>query len=403
MKHSDVLIAGGGIAGQTLALALARRGGNATLIEERSLTETAGAGIQLSPNAAHVLIALGLDEDVGNAAMSSRAVRVRGHASGLVAYEFPLGAAAIERFGAPYWHCERGTLMKILAAAVRAEPTIEVRENTAVAEWIDTGDGLAARLANGESLTAALVVGADGIHSKLATRIANGSEPVFTGQCAWRATLPLAEIDDVFADDITGLWTGPGAHLVHYPLPGDKLNLIACVESNDWLDPDWRIAGTRSELKASFAGWHRDIQQLLDTIETPWRWALFDRPSLCRFSEKNAVVIGDAAHPMLPFAAQGAAQAIEDAWILAAALETHSELGGAIAAFESTRIERVRKVTEESTQRAKTYHQRSTRGKLKTLTQKWRAQNASAAWTDSGYDWLYGYNAPQEFPLQAAT
>lgn len=392
----DALIAGGGIAGLAAALALAGRDFDVTVLEQHSIDTELGAGLQLSPNAMHVLTRLGLKRAIAEMTSCSRVVDIRAHKTGLLATQFPLGALAEQRFGEKYRQIHRRALVSILADAVLKNANITVVENTQVQRIEEASDGCVVHTSNEGRWHASAVVGADGVHSHVAREL-GANMPEFIGQVAWRALVPADALPKKFQDDVTVLWPGPGAHVVHYPLPDGWVNVIACVERDDNDNPDWSATNTHDELLADFRGWHRDIQTLLQAAKLPRSWALYDRPKPDIYFRGRTVLIGDACHPMLPFAAQGAAQALEDGWALAACMAANDHVEHAFAHFQKIREPRIRRVVAESRDRARIYHQRSVVSKLSTLG-KHLASSAGESWSDPEYDWLYGYDITRELP-----
>lgn len=392
----DALIAGGGIAGLGAALALAARNFDVTILEQHSIDTELGAGLQLSPNAMHVLTRLGLEDAIAKAASYSRVVDIRAHKSGVLAAQFPLGAVAEQRFGARYGQIHRRALVGILADAALKHPNITVVEKTEVRGIEEASDACVVHTAGGGRWQAGAVIAADGVHSGIA-RAMGIPAPEFIGQIAWRALVPADVLPKKFQDDLTVIWTGPGAHVVHYPLPDGWVNLIACVERDNNDNADWAASNTNAELLGDFRGWHNDVQTLLKSAKLPRSWALYDRPAPHVYFRGRAVLIGDACHPMLPFAAQGAAQALEDGWALAACMAANDNAEHAFAHYQKIREPRISQVVAESRSRAQLYHQRSVVSKLSTLGKR-LAGNSVQGWTDPEYDWLYGYDITRELP-----
>lgn len=388
----NIVIVGGGIGGLSAALALARDDHRVTVLERSDYGDTTAAGIQLSPNATRLLERLGIGQALARVATEPRALRVRQHVSGLTVAEVPLGAAARARFGAPYLHVLRADLIDVLRAAVADRARIDLRLRCAVRAVSQSGAAASAVTADGAGVEADLVIGADGIRSGVRAAVAPGSEPRFSRMVGWRGLVPATAVAAARGADVATLWPGPGAHLVHYPA-GGRVNVIGVVERSDWTDPRWRARGTTEALLRDFGRWHREVRQLLQAIETPYQWALHELAPLPHWHRGRVALLGDACHAMLPFAAQGAAQAIEDAWVLADALRDNRDHDVALAAYTATRRSRVERVQDESRRRAGVYHRRSMTRKLLDLAPGGTAAAVADGWGGDAHRWLYGYDA----------
>ncbi|MEO0996730.1 MAG: FAD-dependent oxidoreductase [Pseudomonadota bacterium] len=386
-----IVIVGGGIGGLSAALTLARDDHRITVLERGGYDETTAAGIQLSPNATRLLERLGLGRALARVATEPRALRVREHLSGLTVAEVPLGAAARARFGAPYLHLLRADLIGVLRAAIADHPGVDLKLNCPV-RAVSQADAAATAVTAGGEIGGDLLIGADGIRSRVRDSVVPGSEPQFSRMVGWRGLAPAAAVDAARGLDAATLWPGPGAHLVHYPA-GRWINVIGVVERDDWTDPSWRARGTTAALLRDFRGWHAQVRQLLDAIETPYQWALHELTPLRHWHRGRIALLGDACHAMLPFAAQGAAQAIEDAWVLADALRKNGRCDAALAAYAATRRVRVERVQAESRRRAGVYHRRSMTRKLLDLAPGGTAAAVADGWSGDPYRWLYGYDA----------
>jgi salicylate hydroxylase len=318
-RSPHIAIAGAGIAGLTAALALARRGIPATVFEQADVLQEIGAGLQISPNAWRVLDALGLADPLTAASTAPGAVRIRsGHGGGTVA-RMPLGNAAEKRWGAPYRVVHRADLQAILAdAANKAGAELRLGARITGVQWDRTQVRITA-----ESKSAAEfdgLVGADGLWSAVRRLVLHDSPPRLSGKVAWRTTLPADAAPEGIELEETGLWLGRDSHLVHYGVRGGReLNVIA-VTTDSWRAEGWSAPGDPAEITAAFAAWPAMARALVAAPDSWGRWALADRPPDRRWGDGPVTLAGDAAHPMLPFLAQGAAMGIEDAWVLAANL-----------------------------------------------------------------------------------
>jgi salicylate hydroxylase len=323
------LIAGGGIGGLTAALCLASRGITVEVFERSSAFREIGAGIQISPNAARVLHALGLETAIRERAFLPQATQFRDWRSGAVISERPLGAQTVSRYGAPYYHLHRGDLMRLLEAAARQAPRITLHTGAQVQSIERPADDRApVRLTvfhqgglcehQGD-----LLIGADGIHSIVRDSLWGPSKPSFTGNVAWRALVPSERLPRDLIRPMSTAWWGPQKHFVHYYVRGGALvNCVCVVEKQGWEIESWTEHGSLAELQQDFSGWHDDLQHLISQIDETalFKWALFDREPMPRWGQGCMTLLGDACHPTLPFMAQGAAMAIEDAAVLALCL-----------------------------------------------------------------------------------
>ncbi|MEL7535783.1 MAG: FAD-dependent monooxygenase [Pseudomonadota bacterium] len=386
-------IAGAGIAGLTAALALTQRGVPVRVYERRSAdaVET-GAGLQLSPNAMHALDALDLADAIAERASEPTEIAVREGYFGAQVAQFPLGAAARRQFGAPYLQTARQDLRAALLDACRAQQ-IDITCGVAIDDFATSGDRLRLTLDSGTPASADALIVADGVHSRLVGRL-GGDMPRYAGFVAWRAVIDIDRLPVALRRPITTLWLGDGAHVVTYPIAdGRKLNLLACVRREQWRSKRWSQPGERTELERTFRRWHRDVRAAIAACDQLYVWALHHREPLERWYSERVVAMGDACHPMLPFAAQGAAQAIEDALVLAQALTDHDDPTQAFAAFQRGRENRVRAVFEESAARAGIYHRGPVRRLLGfDIGRAARGQAAALGQIGASFDWLYGYD-----------
>ena len=396
---NEALIAGGGIAGMAAALALAREGWKVTVCEEAPAPAEVGAGLQMSPNATKVLRWLGVLDTVAAGAFRPRAAEMRDGQSGAWIYRATLDAAAEARWGAPYLHVHRADLLATLTDAA-CKAGAEVRGGTAVTGYVLRPEGPALKLADGGTLTADLMIGADGIRSALRGQLNGPEEPEFTGQVAWRGTIPAARLPDgLVAPDAT-IWAGPGRHLVTYYLRGGSLvNFVAVDERADWSAEGWSAPGDPGQLRRGFAGWHPNVTRLLDHVEETFLWGLFGRPAQVRWVDGPVVLIGDAAHPMLPFMAQGAAMALEDVATLVHELRVGGDLPTALIAHEKRRWPRVTQVQHRSFANGQFFHKRSGVARTGHWGLVSMVSRLAPGFAAGQLDWLYGYDATEELGL----
>jgi salicylate hydroxylase len=419
---NGVLIAGAGIGGLTAALALGRRGIGVTLFEQAEKLAEAGAGIQLSPNATRVLIALGLAERLNAVIVEPSAIRVRSAATGREIATMRLGAAMLERYGAPYWVVHRADLQKALIEAIAEQPRITLRLGATVDDFTIGPTGVSAGISfppldsrcpalaghDGKSrmdrhrrgirlwrhgagrvdYSAAALIGADGSWSRLRALLDVGATPRFAGRNAFRALVPAGELSPPEREPIVNLWIGPNGHLVHYPVrAGAAINIVAACGGR-WQGSGWNTGVGRDEVLERFspAAWAAAARQLLAAPAHWQKWPLYDREPSTSWGQGPVTLLGDAAHPMLPFLAQGAAMAIEDAAVLARELtRSPVDCAGALRRYESERRPRTARVQREARRNDFSYHLRQPAAFIRdAILQALGGERLLAR-----YDWIY--------------
>jgi salicylate hydroxylase len=320
-----IIVAGAGIGGLTAALALSRKGFRVIVCEQAQELSETGAGLQLSPNAARILIELGLGDALQPHVVAPDFLSIRRGRTGGEIARMALGREIAFRYGAPYWIAHRADLQAVLRDAVLANPDIALHLGARVHDFALHQNGVTAQIRRGGQVDderAVALIGADGLWSATRRILGETSKPRFGGRTAWRATVPASAMPDAFRAPAVHLWLGRGAHLVHYPVrAGELINIVAIV-GDAWQAEGWSTPGTRDELLKRFGklSWGSDARSVVQAPDTWLKWALFDRPPLQRWGKDSVTLLGDAAHPMLPFLAQGAAMAIEDAAVLAECL-----------------------------------------------------------------------------------
>jgi salicylate hydroxylase len=385
--QSRVLVVGGGIGGLTTALALARTGMSATVLERSAFADETGAGIQLGPNATRALAELGVFDAITATAFRPDVLRLFDGLSGTNLASVPLGRVAEERYGAPYLTLHRADLHARLLAACRAEGAIELRSGFEVTEAEALAGPVIVRGAGGTQAEGSILVAADGLWSGLRNRIAPDADLRFSGTTAWRALLPRGEVPAPFDAPEVGLWLGPHAHLVHYPVRGGRdLNVVAVVEGGS-AKQGWSRRAEPDLLLPSFERWAQPAKTLLATVKT-WRcWSLFRLKPLPRWTDGRMALLGDAAHPVQPYLAQGAALAIEDAITLAASLEASG--GDPVSAFpryQSLRMDRAARVQAQAARFGRIYHLRGPAAFARNFLLGRRSPESLL----QSFDWLYG-------------
>lgn len=392
-ERLKVLIVGGGIGGLTAAGMLLLAGHEVELFEQAPELGEVGAGIQVSANATHVLRQLGVLDRL--AAVSVRPFRTefRLHDTAEVVSEILLGDTHEDRFGAPYLHVYRPDILGILEDRVRELAPTTIQLGKALERYEEDNNGVTLHFADGSTARGDVLIGADGIKSVVRAKMHGFEPPNFTGNVAWRVMVPAERLPPDFQPPIFVNWMGPDKHMVVYWVHGGKLlNFVGCVEKPEWTQEGWAVKAPWEELKADFAGFHRDVQTMIDAADRDncFCWALNNRPRLNYWSTARVTLLGDSAHPTLPYMAQGAVMAIEDAAVLARALDNAKGLSDALKIYENARIDRTARIVEESTEHARLFHFQTHAEFREAFARKDPAK-------DRGL-WLYNYN-PLTTPL----
>lgn len=390
-----VAIAGAGIGGMTLAALLDRSGHDVVLVEQSAGFAEVGAGIQISPNGTRVLGSIGLADDLARIGTTPKRIVLRRWEDDSELLVQPLGDRPVERYGHPYYNVYRPDLVDALTGALAG---VEIRFGVAVAGASTIDAGAALDLTDGTRIAADVVVGADGIHSSVRRSLFGDRPSRFSRSVAYRALVPRVAVPDQPIEVTNRM--GPDRHLVSY-LVGEGqryLNLVCVFPEATWEAEGWNELGSTDELRRQFVGWSSALQAILGHVTDPvYRWALHDRTPLERWTSGRVTLLGDACHPMLPFMAQGACQAIEDAAILARLLTASGpgEVDHAIERYETIRRPRAAELQHRSFRNATTYHladgaEQRTRDEL--------LASVSHADGEAAFDWLYGYD-PLTAPL----
>jgi 2-polyprenyl-6-methoxyphenol hydroxylase-like FAD-dependent oxidoreductase len=361
-----IFIAGAGIGGLTAALALAAKGFRVVVLEKAERLEEAGAGLQLSPNASRVLIDLGLKPRLSARAVVPEAVSIMSARAGGEIARLPLGEAASQAAGAPYWVIHRADLQAGLLAEVADHPDIELRLGCQFEDVTAHARGLTVVQRSGhhrqQDLALALI-GADGVWSTVRHHLFPQARAQFSGLIAWRGTLEAGQLPRELTSARVQLWMGPDAHLVAYPISaGRQINVVAVVPGT-WNRPGWSTEGSAAELKNAFASphWPGPARMMLNAVDSWRKWALFGVPDGGEWADGAIALLGDAAHAMLPFAAQGAGMAIEDAAVLARTLsdgrlDAPAGVAAALSTYAKLRRPRVSRVQRTARRQGQIYH-----------------------------------------------
>jgi salicylate hydroxylase len=396
-----IVIAGAGIGGLTASLALAGQGFRVVVLEKAERLEEAGAGLQLSPNASRVLIDLGLQPRLAARTVTPDAISIMSARSGGEIVRLPLGETATSRAGAPYWVVHRADLQAALQAHVNDNPDIELRLGCQFEDVVGHAKGLTVVQRSGmtrrQELALALV-GADGIWSTVRHHLFPEVQPKFSGLIAWRGTLEATQLPREYTSSRVQLWMGPKAHLVAYPISGARQINVVAVVPGTWNRPGWSARGEANEIKRAFASsrWPGPARMMVGAVDDWRKWALFTAPDGGGWADGAIALLGDAAHAMLPFAAQGAGMAIEDAAVLAKCLgeylaESRNEGGPTIAAamqrYARLRRSRVMRVQRAARQAARIYHLTGAAAFARDLAIKAMGAKRMLARQDWIYDW----------------
>ena len=386
-----MLIAGGGIGGLAAAIALSRRGFETEVLERSSFVEESGAGIQLGPNATRALVSLGVLDAIEPHAFRPEAICIFDGLSGRRLSSVPLGKRAEQRYGAPYLTLHRADLHAGLHAIAQKLSTVTLRSGFEVDALDAQAADVVVRAADGAEAKGAALICADGLWSTLRPLVMPEAHLRFTGHTAWRALLPRNALPAPFDAPIVGLWLGPRSHLVHYPVrSGEKLNVVAVTEGGAAFQ-GWNQKGNSATLLAGFTRWCKDSKSLLESASV-WRsWSLYRLLDLRAWSAGCVTLLGDAAHPVLPYLAQGAALAIEDALTVAACVAGRpGDLPAAFRRYEAIRRPRAARVERLARSYGRLYH---LRGHLRLARNLVLAQRSEAR-ALRRFDWLYGHQEP---------
>ncbi|HXQ51427.1 MAG TPA: FAD-dependent monooxygenase [Stellaceae bacterium] len=389
-----VAIIGGGIGGLSAALALERRGIEVDIFEAAPSLGEIGAGLNLSPNALKVFRALDIEAEANAIGFESDFQIIRSWHSGRIISR-TLRKGFKERFGAPHLTVHRADLLNVLSRNLRRS---RVHLGARCIEVEPLAHGARARFADGSEIEADAVVGADGLHSVVRNSLFGADAPRFTGCICYRGLVPREEVPaDIYTADGT-MWMGPHGHVVHYWVRrGELLNIVAHYDSDAWTEESWTRECDRSELMQTYGRWHPSLLRLYECGEHWYKWALYDRDPLPRWSKGNATLLGDSAHAMLPYLGQGACMAIEDGYILAAAVANRpDDMPAALVEYETLRRPRANRAVLGSRMRAKENHLASPWRRLVRDTKFLLRDRFGTDKTAFQAAWLYAYDVAEE-------
>ncbi|HEY1609633.1 MAG TPA: FAD-dependent monooxygenase [Paraburkholderia sp.] len=387
-----IVIAGAGIGGLTAGAALLKKGFDVTILEQAKALKEIGAGVQLSPNATRVLFQLGVGESLREMACEPPGKRVRLWNTGQTWPLFDLGAASRDVYGHPYLMIHRADLHEALVGVVRSFKPDAIRLDQKVESFVQKDGKVEVQTVSGEVYEADLLIGADGVHSRVRRALFGADEPVYSGVMAWRGVIDADKLPEHLRTPFGTNWVGPGAHVIQYPLRGHKLmNFVGAVERDGWQVESWSESGTIDECLADFAGWHEDVRSVISAIDVPYKWALMIREPMERWAQGNVTLLGDACHPTLPFLAQGAGMALEDGYVIARCVERYrDDIPRALERFQELRVERTSRIVRGSAANTRRFHNPAlahAEGAAEYVEREWNEERVKER-----YNWLFEYN-----------
>ncbi len=387
LSGQPVIVIGAGIGGLATALALSRRGAKVSVLEQSSEIAEVGAGLQITPNGVAVLDALGLGEKLRQCGLAASAIELRDFARGALVVRLDLARHSRDR---TYLLLHRADLIGVLAGAAE-RAGISIKFNQKVDDVSQDENGVRITCSNGRTEECQLVIAADGFHSRLRAVLNGDQAPFFTRQVAWRAIVPsTTELDRVVR-----VHMGPRRHIVSYPLRGGAMtNIVAVQEREDWADEGWHHPGDPDELRRAFADFCPYVREFLEKVTEVNIWGLFRHPVARRWHGARCALVGDAAHPTLPFLAQGANLALEDAWVIAGCLDGEPT-AKALATYQLRRQARVAKVIAAANANARNYHLRHPAIRLAAHSLLRVAGAVAPAQMLNRFDWIYGYDVTE--------
>lgn len=391
VKGKSITVLGAGIGGLTAAIALARRGGRVTVLEQAPEITEVGAGLQITPNATAVFDKLDLGWRALKIGIELEAVDLRDAETARSVLRLDM-KDAVHGNPNPYLLMHRADLIDMLAASAKRHGVSILldKQVTGVAIGFDQAT---LPIEGGPQRTTKILVGADGVRSLTRQALNTKGQPKFTGQIAWRATVESRYVPVSDMPPVATVYMGPKRHLVTYPLrEGRLINIVAVEERTQWAEEGWNLEDDPENLRQAFSGFAPEVRRLLSLCENVRLWGLFAHPVAETWSQGNTIIIGDALHPTLPFLAQGANMAIEDAWVLAEEMDRHDDIQDAFTAFGKRRIKRVKRIVAAATANTNIYHMSNPTMRAAAHLGMSLANRMMPKMMLSRYDWLYGHD-----------
>jgi salicylate hydroxylase len=400
-RSPRIAVIGGGIGGVTAARARLRRGFEVSVYEAAPELKEIGAGVALGPNAMKALRSLDLEDNVRSVAWESENALLRNWRSGRIISKTSRNGFNLQRFGATGCTAHRADLLDVLAASV---PRDIVRLGARCISVESDARVASARFTDGTQIEADVIVGADGIHSAVRASLFGPDAPRFTGKICWRCVVPVDAVPGGLSTTDNTTWLGPhGAVVVYLLRRGELVNVVAHYDNDTWTEESWIRECDRSEVIENYCGWHESLLRLFSASERHYKWALYDRDPLAQWTKGRVTILGDAAHPMLPYLGQGACQAMEDGCVLATALAaTPENVCAALQLYERARLPRARRVVLTARERGEDNHLVSPWAALKRDALIAFRRRFGTDPTGRGAAWIFDYDAGSPEVLSAA-
>lgn len=391
MGLSSVTIIGAGIGGLTAALAMQKRGIQVCVYEQTAKLAEVGAGLHLSPNGIHIIRGLNLRPAIEPYDFRPSSLVTRHYQTGKASFELPLDEKFEAEFGTPFIDVHRADLHNALVDAVTRNDKDAIRLNKKLSAIKEQETHVALSFEDGSEETAETVVAADGVHSTVRSLLYDEPGAEYTGHVAYRGLVPVESVGKDTLEPAFNIWAGPKKHVVaYYVRRGALVNYVAAVEEPDWRTESWTAKADREQLVSYFEGWDPAVRKLLAQTQegSCFKWALLVRKPLQRWSSDRITILGDAAHPMVPYMAQGAVMAMEDGWVFAHFAENHNDSASALKAYETARRERSSKVQATAWAQGQREH------KVGTETEESEFKRGNFA----KVAWIYGHNVCELYP-----
>ncbi len=387
MTGKSIAVIGGGIGGVSAALNLLRAGFDVHVYEQSRALREVGAGINVTPNATRVIHNLGLGEKLASLGVMPLAVHQQRWDDGRTLLRTPLGLEVEHHFGFRQYQSHRADVLSMFINALPAE---RMHPGHRLTGFSERGDKIETQFENGALVAVDALIGADGIHSTVQRQLFGATPPRFTGCVAYRGLVPAEKLKGLDLEVVLQVTMGPGKHFVRYFVSGGRyVNFVAIIDQDSWTKESWTDRGDVEEARAAFAGWHRQVSGVLDAVEETFIWGLFDRAPLARWSAGRVTLLGDACHPMLPFVAQGAAQAMEDGVTLSACLQKYDDIAEALARYQALRLPRTAHVQSLAANNKIRFHLPDG---PEQVARDAKMASGGTDWSFKAMEWIYGHD-----------